>query len=186
MAGHNGDGNGRWRELGIKLKQRRALLDPRWRNRRAFAEENHLDYRLIYDIEEARRPNFGVTTLTAIEVAYRLGPGSIAAFRKGGEFAPTPAATAADERDARPAAAQAALDREQIPAEHYASVDADYAWRTQAERIAIAEERGLVHEAAIWAYPDDRFTDTQRRLLIVYARWKTADGAVGQRGTQAG
>lgn len=173
MAGRNGDESGRWRELGIRLKQRRALLDPRWRNRRAFAEDNHLDYRLIYDIEEARRPNFGVTTLTAIEVAYRLSPDSITAFLKGSELDPTPAAATAD---ALPAVL-AALNPARIPPEYYASVDADFAVTSDGRRIAAARD---AWEAAIWA-DDAPVPDAQRRVLLAYRRWKIAEGA-GQRG----
>jgi hypothetical protein len=76
---------GAWHALGTRLKQRRAVLG--YRSRQAFCDITNLDYRLIYDIEEARRVNFGDTTLTAIEVGYRLRPGSIAAFLSGGELA---------------------------------------------------------------------------------------------------
>ncbi len=83
MTTSTGD-TGAWQQLGIMLKQRRATLDPRFRSRKAFAEAAGLDYRLIYDIEEGRRTNFGVTTLTAIELAYRLAPGSITRFLADG------------------------------------------------------------------------------------------------------
>ena len=86
MADHDGDDSARWQLLGTRLKQRRAVLDPRWRNRRAFAEDNGVDYRLVYDIEEARRANFGVPALTALEVSYRLAPGSFRAFVAGGDL----------------------------------------------------------------------------------------------------
>lgn len=59
-----------------------------------------MDYRLVYDIEEARRDNFGTTTLTALEVAYRLRIGAISDFLDGAELevqpAPADAAAAAD------------------------------------------------------------------------------------------
>jgi hypothetical protein len=183
MAGRNGDDSGRWRELGIRLKQRRAILDPRWRNRRAFAEDNHLDYRLIYDIEEARRPNFGLTTLTALEVSYRLRPDSITAFLAGGEFDPVPGA-AIPAHDESLASVVAALDPNQVPQEYRASVTDDYAWKTREERVAIAKERGLVHEAAIWADPDDKLTDGQRYLWVAYLRWRLAELATAQRGAR--
>lgn len=176
MAGRNGDESGRWRELGVRLKQRRALLDPRWRNRRVFAEDNHLDYRLIYDIEEARRPNFGVTTLTVIEIAYRLKPGSITAFLEGGEFDPAPAAAGG-----LPAILEA-LRPDRIPKNHYDSTDADYEGRTREERIAFAVSRGLVHEAAIWADPDEKVTYAQRRLWVAYLRWRIMEGVGPARG----
>jgi hypothetical protein len=176
MAGGNGDESGRWRELGIRLKQRRALLHPRWRNRRAFARDNHLDYRLIYDIEEARRPNFGVTTLAAIAASYRLGPDSIAAFLEGREFDPAPAAAFADAVPAVLATLNPAL----IPPEHYASVDADFAVTSDGRRIAAARD---AWEAAIWA-DDAPVPVAQRRVLLAYRRWKIAEGA-GQDGPEA-
>jgi len=171
MVGHGGSGSGRWQELGTRLKQRRAQLDARWRRRRAFADDSRLDYRLIYDIEEARRLNFGVTTLTAIEIAYRLQPGSIAAFLEGGELDPPPAQPAAADFPA----ALSALPPDRIPKNHYDSTDADYDGRTRKGRIAFAASRGLVHEAAIWADPDDELTYAQRRLWVAYLRWRITE-----------
>jgi hypothetical protein len=168
MAGRSCDESGRWGELGTALKRRRALLDSRWRNRRVFAEDSRLDYRLIYDIEEVRRPNFGVTTLTAIEVAYRLKPGSITAFLEGGELDPAPDATAAG---VLPAILEA-IPLGRVPKRHYDSTDADYEGRTWEGRIAFAVSRGLVHEAAIWADPDEKVTHTLKRLCVAYLRWR--------------
>ena len=156
MAGRNGDESGRWRELGIRLKQRRALLDPRWRNRRAFAQDNHLDYRLIYDIEEARRPNFGVTTLTAIAVAYRLAPDSITAFLGGGELDPAPAAAFQDHDRPLPAVF-AALGH--IPDKYFEDIDPEYPhdkW-----------------EAAVWS--DESAFPADWRRIVIAARRRTID-----------
>lgn len=75
-----------WQRLGALLKQRRVTLDPRWHNRGAFSEATGLTYRLVYDIEEARRTNFGGSTLSAIEVAYRLTPGAISRFLASGDL----------------------------------------------------------------------------------------------------
>jgi hypothetical protein len=69
------------------LIQRRTALDPRWHNRREFADATGLNYRVIYDAEEARRTNFGGSTLAAIEAAYRLEPGTITRFLSGAELA---------------------------------------------------------------------------------------------------
>ena len=91
MTTSTGD-TGAWQRLGTALKQRRVTLDQQFRNRKAFAEATGLDYRLIYDIEESRRTNFGVATLTVIEVGYRLMPGSIARFLGGGDLEPADAA----------------------------------------------------------------------------------------------
>jgi hypothetical protein len=177
MAERKGGESGRWRELGIRLKQRRALLDPRWRNRRAFAADIRLDYRLIYDIEEARRPNFGITTLTAIEVAYRLRPNSIMTFLNGGEFDPAPTAPTAEPV----AAVLAALNDDRIPPEVYASVNADFSVTSDGRRIAAARD---AWEAAIWADPAS-LPDAARKALIAIRRWKIADG-IGQHGAHAG
>ena len=79
-------GNSTWERLGRLLIQRRTALDPRYNNRQAFADATGLKYRLVYDIEEHRRDNFGDTTLTSIEVAYKLDPGAIKRFLDGGEL----------------------------------------------------------------------------------------------------
>ena len=75
-----------WRRLGALLIQRRTALNPRFHNRGAFCDATGLKYRLVYDVEEARRSNFGASTLAAIEAAYRLTPGAIGRFLAGGEL----------------------------------------------------------------------------------------------------
>lgn len=86
--------SGSWERLGVLLKQRRTELG--FRSRKAFTDATKLDYRLIYDIEEARRVNFGVTTLTAVEIAYWLRPGSITGFiEHGDDLAEQPVPSAA-------------------------------------------------------------------------------------------
>ena len=82
----------RWERLGALLIQRRTQISPRFHSRGAFCEATGLKYRLVYDIEEARRANFGASTLAAIEAAYRLEPGAIMRFLAGGELEPQPAA----------------------------------------------------------------------------------------------
>ena len=81
----------RWQRLGALLIQRRTALSPRFHNRGAFCEATGLKYRLVYDIEEARRTNFGTSTLAAIEAAYQLAPGTIARVLSGGDLDITPA-----------------------------------------------------------------------------------------------
>jgi hypothetical protein len=73
-----------WARLGKLLTERRARLDPRYMNRRLFASERGLDYRLVSDIEKARRQTFEGSTLAAIEAAYQLQPGAIGRFLAGG------------------------------------------------------------------------------------------------------
>lgn len=66
-----------WRRLGRLLIERRVQLDPDYRSRTTFAERVRLDYRVLFDIEKAKRTNFKDETLAAIEVAYRIASGSI-------------------------------------------------------------------------------------------------------------
>lgn len=66
-----------WQNLAGLLVNRRIQLDPRYRNRRAFCDDKRLDYRVVSDIEGARRDNFSAPMLTAIEVAYELAAGAI-------------------------------------------------------------------------------------------------------------
>lgn len=66
-----------WQHLAQLLVQRRVELDHRFRNRRAFCDEKKIEYRVISDIEGARRDNFGGPMITAIEVAYEIAEGSI-------------------------------------------------------------------------------------------------------------
>ena len=75
-----------WERLGAMLIQRRTAVDPRYHSRGAFCEASGLKYRLVYDVEEAKRTNFGSSTLAAIEVAYHLDPGAITRYLGGGEL----------------------------------------------------------------------------------------------------
>lgn len=83
-----------WARLGEMLVQRRVEIDPRYRNRRLFAAERGLNWRLLYDIERAKRTNFESETLAAIEVAYSLVPGSIPRALGGAELEAQPDAAA--------------------------------------------------------------------------------------------
>jgi len=85
-----------WSRLGELLIQRRVDLDPRYRNRQVFSDERHLDYRLCYDVEQAKRTNFGQATLAAIEQSYGLMPGSIRDVLAGGDLSPVSASAASD------------------------------------------------------------------------------------------
>lgn len=79
-----------WQRLADLLIQRRAHLDPKYRNRQAFADEKQLDYRVVSDIEKHRRTNFSAPMIASLEVAYRWAPGSIKTVLAGGN--PTPLA----------------------------------------------------------------------------------------------
>jgi hypothetical protein len=77
-----------WQRLGDLLVARRIELSPRWRNRTRFAEEVGLHWRMLFDIERAKRQSFPAETLMAIEVAYRWQYGSIERVLAGGDPLP--------------------------------------------------------------------------------------------------
>lgn len=79
-----------WGRLGELLTRRRVELDPRYQNRTLFCEERDVDYRLAYDIEEARRSNFRPATLLAVAAAYAVTPESVTAALQGGSLEPLP------------------------------------------------------------------------------------------------
>ena len=136
----------RWKTLGALLIQRRTALDPRYHNRGAFCEATGLKYRLVYDIEEGRRTNFGTSTLAAIEVAYQLRPSAITAFLAGGELtqdsARAPASVTVLPSSPREPLVGILTPAEKVDAMgEYENVNAQLA-RLQAEGISPAEARG--------------------------------------------
>src|SRR5690606_136616 len=66
-----------WQRLGKLLRQRRPLIDPRYRVRRVFAAVNRPTDKTVQEVENAYRSTFSDQMPTAIEVAYRLPPGTI-------------------------------------------------------------------------------------------------------------
>ncbi|MFF4989669.1 hypothetical protein ACFY19_20920 [Streptosporangium saharense] len=66
-----------WAQLGALLKARRVEIDTRYRNRSLFCRERQLHYRVVGDLEGARRTNFTADLLRAAEVAYGLARGAI-------------------------------------------------------------------------------------------------------------
>lgn len=87
-----------WKRLGELLIRRRIELDPAYQNRTTFCTERGIDYRLAYDIEEARRTNFRKGTLAGIAAAYGVTLDSLYAALTGGELAAAPASRAAQTR----------------------------------------------------------------------------------------
>ena len=62
-----------WSRLGRMLRERREKqLDPRYYNRKVFARERGINYKLAYDIEEFRRTDFAPVTLEQIADAYEV------------------------------------------------------------------------------------------------------------------
>lgn len=79
-----------WKRLGELLVRRRIELDPRYSNRQLFAAERGINYRTVSDVERGRRDNYEDGTITALEVAYGVKPGSIGQFLAGGELEALP------------------------------------------------------------------------------------------------
>lgn len=77
--------NENWERLGRLLSEQRGRIES---NARAFADQTGLNYRLVWDLENARRTNYRVAKLAEVEKAYRWGPGSIKRVLDGGN--PTP------------------------------------------------------------------------------------------------
>jgi len=81
-----------WKRLGELLTRRRVALDPRYHNRRLFCDERQINYRLVYDIELAKRADFAMATLAAVAQAYAVTFESIQQALDGGELEPIPEA----------------------------------------------------------------------------------------------
>lgn len=77
-----------WVRIGEYLQDRRVQIDTRYANLRLFADERGINYRLAWDVEHARRNNYARATLTSLDVAYRLQPGSVRNMVAGGEPVP--------------------------------------------------------------------------------------------------
>lgn len=82
---------GPWKRLGEMLTARRIELDPRNQNRRRFADRVGINYRVLFDIEQGKRANYGPNMLAAVERAYAWKAGSIEQVLDGGY--PQPATT---------------------------------------------------------------------------------------------
>jgi hypothetical protein len=81
-----------WERLGRLLIDRRIQLSTRYRTRSTFAEEKSMNWRLLHDVELAKRSTFKPETLRAVESAYELAPGSVGRTLAGGplEYARVP------------------------------------------------------------------------------------------------
>jgi len=91
-----------WERLGELLVQRRAQISPLYGRRTRFAEDRHLGQRVVYEIEKARRQNFGDGTIAALEAAYELVPGSLRRTLAGGPLEPAIPSAVTGERGAAP------------------------------------------------------------------------------------
>lgn len=75
-------------DQGNLLRYRRIQLNPAWRDRKVFATEHHLTYRVVNDLENGNRANFEPATIAGAEVAYRLAPGSLRRTLAGAPLEP--------------------------------------------------------------------------------------------------
>ena len=79
-----------WGRVGPMLAARRVQISARYANRRVFADEAGLNWRMLYDAERGRRATFRTETVRAFETAYRLEPGSLDSTLAGDPLKPLP------------------------------------------------------------------------------------------------
>lgn len=159
-----------WERLGTALIQRRTELNQRFRNRRVFAEETGLDYRLIYDLEESRRQNFGTATLTSLELGYQLPVGAIRRFLDEGAELPPLTASAPQRHVSVPV-----IDDDIDQAAEYFQPQLVQVLRERFAQVPVTDE----NEARVWENP--LLDDNQKSALVAWMRWY----ALGQPGLPA-
>ncbi|MEV4320953.1 hypothetical protein AB0J37_01840 [Microbispora rosea] len=76
-----------WKRLGDQLVARRVELNDAWSNRSTFTQDTGVDYRVVYDLEKARRTNFSAAMIRRLEKAYQLRAGAILAILAGDDIA---------------------------------------------------------------------------------------------------
>lgn len=77
-----------WERVGPMLVDRRIEISARYANRRAFAADVGINWRLLYDAEHGKRATFKPENVRAFETAYRLVPGSLERTLAGGPLEP--------------------------------------------------------------------------------------------------
>lgn len=93
-----------WQRLGEMLQRRRIGLDRRYTGRgglTAFTTDRGINYRVAWDIENAKRDNYTRATRREIEIAYELPARAIDEFLAGHD--PAPAEATHDRRYSDPA-----------------------------------------------------------------------------------
>lgn len=83
-----------WLRLGRLLQSRRVHIDPAYANRLTFCSATGLNYKLVQEVERAKRRTFTDVTFALFEAAYRLTSGSIRRTLAGGDLEPTEVADA--------------------------------------------------------------------------------------------
>ncbi|MGI5153635.1 hypothetical protein [Microbispora sp. CA-102843] len=76
-----------WKRLGEQLVARRVELNSDWSNRSKFTHDTGVDYRVVYDLERAKRTNFSGAMIRRLEKAYQLRAGAIPAILGGDDIA---------------------------------------------------------------------------------------------------
>jgi hypothetical protein len=148
-----------WTRLGDLLVTRRVQLDPRYKNRRTFVADTHTGsrdswYRLITAIETGARSNYSRETIAAIEVAYRLEPGSLVRTRDGGDLEPARELVLANGRDAGNAPP---------PEQPHSEIEGDLLAAIRSEAIAQDKTIGDVLVERGLATPDELTLSDQKR-----------------------
>jgi hypothetical protein len=82
-----------WERLGDELMQRR-VVGLHYRTRSAFCDARQINHRLVFDMEEHKRTNFGRATLLDFARAYKVTADSIEATLHGGHLEPLPSVPA--------------------------------------------------------------------------------------------
>lgn len=83
-----------WLRLGRLLQSRRVQIDPAYANRLTFCSATGLNYKLVQEVERAKRRTFTDVTFALFEAAYRLTSGSIRRTLAGGDLEPAEVADA--------------------------------------------------------------------------------------------
>jgi hypothetical protein len=171
-----------WRRLADALIARR--IDLRYRVRRKFCDERELDERLTYDIEKARRTNYGRATLLDIARAYAVTPESVERCLRGGSLEPLPAPAVrapepAADRSARPVPPAVATAISALVASLTPAIEVEV--RRARMRDATVTGAGIFtdpYEAAIWdlELPEPRKHGIVAFLRAVRTQRKDGDG----------
>jgi hypothetical protein len=77
-----------WQRLGELLIRRRVEINPSYAKRSTFCTDTGLDYRVVADIEKARRTNFSRAVIVQLEAGYQLSRGNIERILRGGDLEP--------------------------------------------------------------------------------------------------
>lgn len=175
-----------WDRLGAALVERRIQIDPRYKNRRLFAREVGLNWRLLFDVEAHKRTNFEAETLMAIARAYRVTYPSLLDTLHGGSLQPSRGDEGAQEPETAPEpagtgavmnASVAAIDILLRPTLKEVQAEVDIAKRRAAMRGPEAYPAGREIfsdpiEAEAWDFSRNPDDEDARVSFIAWVRMK--------------